>query len=257
MKHTFIRYSQYFTVLILFVLQNLNAQSLDSNIMNEEIEKNANPYMIDYPNLDSKYYPYIRSQNKYYDSDIKRIIYNVDSAERKNAFFVGILYGINKNVALSAFSDMSLVDNNNVDKFKESNANFSLFGLRAGYQKYTGSVLPINKFGYQIYIDFCVSSGKGGLFFTGINTDMLWDFIEKRSWIVSLNVGLGLGAAKITGLAISPYGDKYEPAYRLNAGLSIRYPSYHHKVGLYLGIMQGVERGYLGYTYTIGYDYVF
>lgn len=256
MKQALIRYSQHFTLCIL-ILQNLNAQSLDSSIMNEEIEKNANPYMIDYPNLDSKYYPYIRAQNKYYDSDIKRIIYNVDSAERKNAFFVGILYGVNINFAVPVFSNMNLVSSNNVNESKETNANFSLFGLRAGYQKYTGSVLPINTFGYQIYIDFCVSSGKGGLFFTGINTDMLWDFMEEKSWIVGLNVGLGIGAAKITGLAISPYGDKYEPAYRLNFGLSIRYPSYHQKVGLYLGIIQGVERGYLGLTPTIGYDYVF
>lgn len=254
MKKAIIQYS---IICIFFsFLQNLNAQDNDSNqkkAQKAQIEKNANPYMIDYPNLDSKYYPYIRAQNKYYDRDIKKIIHNVDSAERKNAFFLGISYGFNINFTIPFLVDKNLINYSN----HNSNANFSLFGLRAGYQKYTGSVLPINTFGYQIYIDFFASFGKGGLFFTGINADMLWDSLEYRGFILGLNAGVGLDSAKITGLITSTYGDKYEPAYRINLGLSVRYPLYHRKVGLYFGGIQGVERGYLGYTFTIGYDYVF
>ena len=102
-----------------------------------------------------------------------------------------------------------------------------------------------------------MSLGKSGLFFTGINADMLWDFLELHGFIGSMNLGVGLGSSKITGLAISPYGDKYEAAYRLNLGISVRYPRLHHKAGIYFGSTQGTERGFLGYTMMIGYDYVF
>lgn len=225
--------------------QSLNAQNLDSV---KKIQKNANPYQIDYPNLDSKYYPYIRARNKYYDKDIKQIISNVDNAEKKNAFFLGVFYGFNFNVAIP------FLTNSNIP-LEYTKANPTLFGLHAGYQKYTGSFLPINKFGYQIYIDFCVSFGKAGIFFTGINADVLWDIVEFNSLIVNVNIGLGLGSAKITGLSASIYDDKYEPAYKINTGLGFRY--HHQKIGLYFGSMQSIASGYLSYITTIGYDYVF
>lgn len=224
-----------FYILIFTLLQNLYAQTIDSTAI-KSIEKDTNPYMIDYPNLDTKYYPYIKAQNKYYDKDIVNIIHNVDLAERKSAFFVGILYGFSVNVT-TPFNDL----------VGRANANFGLFSLRAGYQNYMGSVLPVNTFGYRVYIDFCNSFGKGGLFFTSINTDVLWDVLEDSV----LNFGLGIGGAKIAGFMYT------EPAIKLNFGFSIRY-LHHQKIGLYLGEILYSMQG-LGLTFTIGigYDYAF
>ncbi|MCI7411640.1 hypothetical protein [Helicobacter bilis] len=259
-KYAYIINLCYFTkyiwrYLCLCFLMSFCLYAVENNTDKDIESKNkANPYNIDYPNLDSKYYPYIRSRNKFYDKDIAKIIENVDRAEAKNAFFIGAAYGFNINAALPFFVDAGIIGTQNT---KSATPNFSLFGFRVGYQKYTGKMLPINHFGYQIYIDFCVSLGKSGLFFTGINADMLWDFLELHGFIGSLNLGVGLGSSKITGLAISPYADKYEAAYRLNLGISVRYPRLHHKAGIYFGSTQGTERGFLGYTMMIGYDYVF
>ncbi|TLD84940.1 hypothetical protein [Helicobacter trogontum] len=256
-KHTYvIHLHSYIRYICLYFLIPLCLYANEENINNTKTSQinKANPYNIDYPNLDSKYYPYIQSRNKFYDKDIIQIIHNVDSAEKKNAFFIGATYGFNFNVALPLFVDMGMVG---TQAIKQTAFNFSLFGLRAGYQKYTGKILPINRFGYQVYIDFCVSFGHNGLFFTGINADMLWDFLELRGFIANINLGVGLGSSKITGLIVSPYGDKYEVAYRLNLGISVRYPRYHHRAGIYFGSTQGIERGFLGYTMMIGYDYVF
>lgn len=214
----------------------------------------ANPYNIDYPNLDPKYYPYIQSRNAYYDRDIIHIIHKVDKAERKNAFFIGGAYGMNGNVSLPLFSMAKLVG---TSAPKSAGINAGLFGFRAGYQKYTGKMLPIDSFGYQVYIDFCVSFGRNGLFFTALNVDMLWDFLELEQIRMSLNAGVGVGGAKIAGLAIPPYSDRYEAAYRLNLGMSAHFQDTPHKLGLYFGSTQGLMRGFLGYTLMIGYDYVF
>ncbi len=239
--------------MLFLVLQNLYAQTTKNTTI-QPTKDLANPYNIDYRHLDSKYYPYIHTRNKFYDKDIANIIHDVDAAEKKNAFFIGMVYGVSFNMAFPLFGNPNIIG---MQGIKHTAVNFSLFGLRAGYQKYTGNVFPINRFGYQIYIDFCVDFGRNGLFFTGMNADMLWDFLNKTKYIAGMNLGVGLGGAKITGLAISPYGDKYEAAYRINLGISMRYPLHHHKVGIYFGSVQGLERGFFSYTATIGYDYVF
>ncbi len=220
------------------------------NTKKQQETNKANPYNIDYKNLDSKYYPFIKLSNKFYDKDIIETIQSVDKAQKKNAFFVGMLYGFNINIFMPLFGYLDITKTTSIKYI----VNYNLFGLRAGYQKYTSNVFPVNSFGYQIYIDYNVSFGRYGLFFTGINTDMLWDFLEYDKFIGSLNIGLGLGFTKIAGLATN--FDSYEVGYKINMGISVRYIT-HHKIGLYFGNTQGLQRGFIGSAITIGYDYVF
>lgn len=252
-KHTIINhcFKMKYICLCFIMFFHLYAKENNDNKNTESTANKANPYNIDYLNLDSKYYQYIQSKNKFYDKDIVKIIHDVDNAEAKNAFFIGINYGVNINVALPLFV------NTNIIATQKTTPNFGLFGFRMGYQKYTGKFLPLNHFGYQIYIDFCMSFGRSGLSSTAINADILWDFFEFHNFIANMNIGIGLGSSKITGFVVSPYRDKYEASYKINLGISMRYPRYHHKIGIYFGSNQGVERGFLAYTIMIGYDYVF
>ncbi len=230
--------------MLLYADDILDADSVKNN-------EQSNPYNIDYNNLDSKYYPFIVSSGKFYDKDIIDIIERFDEAEKKNAFFVGIMYGININMFIPS---LNIGDNTNLNGMQYV-VNPSLFGFHAGYQKYTSKVLPINSFGYQVYIDSSVSFGKNGLFFTSINADVLWDFFDNKSVVASLNMGIGIGATKITGLKMEV--DNYEVAYRINLGISTRIIKYSHRIGLYLGNLQGLQRGLMSTTITFGYDYVF
>ncbi|RDU66356.1 hypothetical protein CQA53_03810 [Helicobacter didelphidarum] len=213
-------------------------------------EQKQNNFSIDYLHLDKKYYKFIKKNGKFYDEDIQTIIHKVDEGEKKNTFFVGISTGINMNFGLSFMSGPIF----GADTTKIV-SNYTMLNLRAGYQNYTSQVFPINTFGYQIYLDIMSSFGSNALFFSGLNADFLYDFLNIDDTFFTLNLGVGFGGANITGLQ-TLYDNSFEIAYKINLGIGVRFLQ-HHRIIYITNAIQGLQRGFIGITFMIGYDYVF
>ncbi len=234
--------------------ESTSHSSTKSSSTYTNLSSQSNPYMIDYPHLDLKYYPHIKSKGKYYDSDIIKIIESVDEGEKKNGIFIGIGYGGNNNIATPFISNESLIG---PQPLKIGNYNPLLFSMRAGYQNYTSTVLPMNFVGFAIYLDAISSFGQGAVVFTGVNCDLLIDFFRMYSnAIIGSSLGLGIGNTKITDLVQNPQDNKFEAGYKINLGLHTLL-FYHHKIHLSAQIMQGIQEGFIGAAWILGYDYVF
>lgn len=209
------------------------------------IINDSNPYDIDYLTLDKKYFPFIERDSNFYDSNIKEVIRKVDLAEKKSGAFIGILYGANVNCYIT---DYTCLINNPA-------FNFLYFGLRLGYQNYLGSVLPINKFGYQIYIDINSSFERHAVFSTAANIGLLYDAFDSKNGKFGIGIyfDLGFGSAKIT----SAPNNIYEFAAKVNLGLSMRFFG-HSKLNFSLiNTTIGLQTLFVSITPSVGYDYVF
>lgn len=207
---------------------------------------------IDYLSLDKKYYPHIKASKKYYDSDISKIIKSVDSAENKTGFFIGLGYGGNINMGLSFFSPSNIQDS-----FKMASYNPSLIYLRAGYQNYLSTLFPVNFMGFSFYADLDSSFFLNGLVFTGVNADILFDFLEiNPNALLGAGFGVGIGTARIAGL--SPDMDNiFELSYKINIDILHLFIFKDNKISIKIQVIQGLKTKYIGATWILGYDYVF
>ncbi|PAF45440.1 hypothetical protein [Helicobacter sp. 11S02629-2] len=175
------------------IIQNVN-QNLSKAFMQE-----ANPYNIDYDNLDPKYYKYIRYYAKYYDSDIARLITAVDAGELKSGFFVGGNLNLKANKPLNA--GLELV------------AGF--VNLKGGGR--LGLFTPNGPVGYRLYINYVQNFGAGYISYFGGNADLLvhLPFAYKKEQGIELALGLGLGNM----LASSTKDSSFKLGGSINLGL--------------------------------------
>lgn len=214
-----------------------------------------NPYLIDYENLDKKYYPFIQRSGKFYDSDIKETIRKVDIAERKSGVFLGFLWGANLNVdtqgVLANLDSITSLNNPYMTQI-----NYLLFGLKIGYQSYIGQVLPLNTLGYQIFVDIASSFKENAVFYTTLNIGLLYDFFETKrgGFGATFYLNLGFGSANITGFESN---NIYEFAGRLDLGFGVRFGGKNKINFSLINIVGGLQSYYLSFTPSVGYEYVF
>ncbi|STQ87172.1 hypothetical protein LS73_001050 [Helicobacter muridarum] len=242
-------------IFLLFVVICIAKDSISdsNNISKEAVSKDSVLIddKIDYLSLDKKYYPHIIASKKYYDLDIAKVIKSVDNAENKTGFFIGLGYGGNVNIGLSFFSSSSIQSS-----LIMSSYNYSLIYGRIGYQNYLSTMLPVNFMGFSVYTDLLSSFLQSGVVFTGANVDLLFDFAltNPNIWL-GFGFGIGVGSSRITGL--SDKDSVFELAYKLNIEFLHLFISKNHNFSLKMQIIQGLETGYIGATWILGYDYVF
>lgn len=239
------REAQIFTSKLIVYLVVIHTYIYADDILPNHAQ-DSNPYYIDYRNLDRKYYPYIKTQNKYYDKDIIEIMRNANIKEQKSGFFIGIMYGGNINFNPAIRTSTITIANTLFNPL--------LFGLRVGYQDYNNAILYPSYFGYQVYIDIMASFGANGAIVSGINMDFLYDFFEKKHVSIGLSIGLGFGSARFAGLRFDNFNHEF--AYKINFGFNV-FLFHNHKINLIINASQGVQTGLIGVIPMIGYDYVF
>lgn len=248
----------YALILKLFLLSGFFVESYASEDLGKSPESKAdsNPYKIDYPSLDKKYYQHIKNRGRYYDSEIIKIIESVDEGEKRNGVFVGVGYGGNINLATPILSSSAFIGS---DSLKLAPYNPLLWYMRIGYQNYTSPVLFPNFLGFAVYVDSMQSYKEGALTFTGINLDLLVDIAKygsKLRSIVGASLGIGIGSVKLTGLAVDSKTNKFEAGYKLNLGFYL-FVGYHNRLSVSTSLMQGMQEALIGVAWNLGYDYVF
>ncbi|PAF49338.1 hypothetical protein BKH43_06715 [Helicobacter sp. 13S00401-1] len=212
-------------------------QSVNKNLSKAFMQE-ANPYNINYDNLDPKYYRFMRFYNKYYDSDIAKLITAVDASELKSGFFVGGNLNLKLGTPLNAGLELTA----------------GFINLKGGGR--LGLFTPNGPVGYRLYVNYIQSFGGGFITYFGGNADLLihLPFGYKKQQGFELALGLGLGNL----LSKSNASSNFKLGGSLNAGMS--YVLKKHRVELGVKVLAPINLTNFD-TYfivpSIGYAYVF
>ena len=201
--------------------------------------------VVDYENLDLKYYPYIMFYEASSDEEVSRLIRAVDNGESKSGLLLGLsLGGLNTTPSEDIASNYALA-----------------YGVKLGYQSFLPSFFDklarAGILGNRIYLQYLASTSSQALFgkakFSSIMLagDVLLEFPIMRRVDLGIIGGVGVGSMVYDVLkADSSLG------FLLNAGIGTTFLS-HNRLDFEMKFLVNSKMTWLGVIFMLGYSYVF
>ena len=199
--------------------------------------------VVDYENLDLKYYPYIMFYEASSDEEVSRLIRAVDNGESKSGLLLGFgVGGANIAPVEDRFADYVMT-----------------YSVKLGYQSFLPSFFDrlsrAGILGNRIYLQYLATNSIHTLFgssrFSSIllGGDVLLEFPIMKKLDLGIIGGVGVGSM-VYEQADSRLG------FLLNAGIGTTFLS-HNRLDFEMKFLVNGKMAWLGVIFMLGYSYVF
>ncbi|BCD50334.1 hypothetical protein [Helicobacter suis] len=212
--------------------------------------------IIDYEHLDPKYYKYIKFYGATTDQEIKRLVMDINDAEKKTGLIIGLSTGFFYNNQIRLSTGSKSITSNSLNYLWA-------IGVRFGYQTYRPSLfaktMRPNIVGRRIYIQYIgaipkqASIGRVGYQSAMINADLMIDpVLPLVGRYLSMGFLIGVGVGVVTqGVSTSSF-------FGMMASTGIAFTIFgHNRVELDFKLLANKDVSWWGGIVNVGYQYVF